>query len=284
MYIPICYSNVKSEEIALSKDTLNKANFFSDMKKFMPLLKNLVSKDFKIKYRRSILGVAWSVLNPLFTMLVLTVVFSMLLRIDVGTDFATYYIVGASMWNFFSESTSSSLSSILSSAPLIKKVYIPKYIFPLEKCLFSLVNFAFTLIAVLLVMFVRGIYPTWTTLLFFVPIIYCFVFACGVSLLLSAVTVYFRDVQHLYGVLLTMLMYLTPILYNTELLEGHKIISNIVNANPMTHYVVYFRNVVMNNTVPGITENLICIGMALGAFVIGALVFKKAQRKFILHI
>lgn len=268
----------------MSKDTLNKANFFSDMKKFMPLLKNLVSKDFKIKYRRSVLGVAWSVLNPLLTMLVLTVVFSVLLRIDVGTDFATYYIVGASMWNFFSEATSSSITSILGAAPLIKKVYIPKYIFPLEKCLFSLVNFAFTLIAVLFVMFVRGIYPTWTTLLFFVPIIYCFVFSCGVSLFLSAITVYFRDVQHLYGVFMTMLMYLTPILYNIELLEEHKIVSSIVNINPMTHYVMYFRDVVMNNTIPSITENLICVGIALAAFLIGALVFKKAQRRFILHI
>lgn len=268
----------------MPKNNLNKANFFADMKKFMPLLKNLVSKDFKIKYRRSVLGVAWSVLNPLFTMLVLTVVFSMLLKIDVGTDFATYYIVGASMWNFFAESTSSSLTAILGAAPLIKKVYVPKYIFPLEKCFFSLVNFGFTMIAVLFVMFVRGIYPTWTTLLFIVPIIYCFVFVCGVSLFLSAITVYFRDVQHLYGVFLTMLMYLTPIIYNIELLEGHAIVSGIVNINPMTHYVMYFRNVVMNNTIPNISENLLCIGMSVGMFLIGALVFKKAQRKFILHI
>ncbi|MBR6502983.1 MAG: ABC transporter permease [Clostridia bacterium] len=254
------------------------------MKKFMPLLRNLVSKDFKIKYRRSILGVAWSVLNPLFTMLVLTVVFSKLLRIDVGTDFATYYIVGASMWTFFAEATSNSLSSIISSASLIKKVYIPKYIFPIEKCLFSLVNFAFTLIAVLIVMFARGVYPTWTSLLFFVPLIYCFVFVCGVSLFLSAATVYFRDIQHLYGVLLTMLMYLTPIIYNTDSLEGHTLVLKVVNANPMTHYVKYFRDVVMNNTIPDLTENLICIAMAVGVFIIGALIFKKAQRKFILHI
>ena len=114
----------------MANDTLNKANFFSDMKKFMPLLKNLVSKDFKIKYRRSVLGVAWSVLNPLFTMLVITTVFGKLLKIQVD-NFATYYIVGFAIWNFFSEATSSSLSSILVSAPLIKKVYIPKYIFPL---------------------------------------------------------------------------------------------------------------------------------------------------------
>lgn len=269
--------------MCVSKDTLNKANFFSDMKKFMPLLKNLVSKDFKIKYRRSVLGVAWSVLNPLFTMLVITTVFGKLLKIEVD-NFATYYIVGFAIWNFFSEATSSSLSSILSSAALIKKVYIPKYIFPLEKCLFSLVNFFFTLIAVVIVMLFQGFVPSITTILFPIPVIYCFVFVCGVSLFLSAATVYFRDIQHLYGVLLTILMYLTPIIYPLEILKDYKLVLRIVELNPITHYVEYFRGLVMYNHIPGLKENLICAGMAIGVFLIGALVFKKAQRKFILHI
>lgn len=267
----------------MASNTLNKANFFNDMKKFMPLLKNLVSKDFKIKYRRSVLGVAWSVLNPLFTMLVITTVFGRLLKIQVE-NFATYYIVGFAIWNFFSEATSNSISSILGAAPLIKKVYIPKYIFPVEKCLFSLVNFFFTLIAVVIVMLFQNVIPSVTALLFPIPVLYCFVFVCGVSLFLSAATVYFRDIQHLYGVLLTMLMYLTPIIYPLELLEGHKFVSAIVHLNPMTHYVEYFRAVVMYNTVPGLKENIWCLGASLITFVIGALVFKKAQRKFILHI
>ena len=267
----------------MASDALNKANFFSDMKKFMPLLKNLVSKDFKIKYRRSILGVAWSVLNPLFTMIVITTVFGKLLKIQVE-NFATYYIVGFAIWNFFSEATSNSLSSILSAAQLIKKVYIPKYIFPLEKCLFSLVNFFFTLIAVIVVMLFQNVVPSVTAVLFPVPVIYCFVFVCGASLFLSAATVYFRDIQHLYGVLLTMLMYLTPIIYPLELIEEHKFISTIVHLNPMTHYVEYFRAVVMYNTIPSLKENIWCLGASLVTFIIGALVFKKAQRKFILHI
>lgn len=272
----------------MSKDTLNKANFFSDMKKFMPLLKNLVSKDFKIKYRRSVLGVAWSVLNPLFTMLVITTVFGKLLAIQVP-NFATYYMLGYVIWNFFSEATSSSLSSILTSAPLIKKVYIPKYIFPLEKCLFALVNFLFTLIAVVIVMLFDGVIPLMTSILFPIPVIYCLIFVCGVSLLLSAATVYFRDVQHLYGVFLTALMYLTPIIYPLDLLKDHPTVLTIVKINPMTHYVEYFRTLIMgdingNMTIPGLEENLICLGMAVLMFAIGVFVFKKAQRKFILHI
>ena len=272
----------------MSSVTTNKRTFFSDFKRFMPLLKNLVAKDFKIKYRRSVLGVAWSVLNPLFTMLVLSVVFRVILRIDVGVDFATFYIVGASLWNFFSEATSTSLSSILTSGALIRKVYIPKYIFPLEKCVFSLVNFSFSLVAVIAVMLIRGIYPTWTTLLFPIPVIYCFIFACGLSLFLSAVTVYFRDVQHLYGVLLTMWIYLTPILYSTEVLNqlspNMQFVKYIVSLNPMTQYVNYFRNVVMMNTLPTLQDNLICIAMSLAMLGFGALVFKKAEGKFILHL
>lgn len=278
----------KRRGYVLSSLTTNKRSFFSDFKRFMPLLKNLVSKDFKIKYRRSVLGVAWSVLNPLFTMLVLTVVFRVILRIDVGVDFATYYIVGASLWNFFSEATSTSISSILTAGALIRKVYIPKYIFPLEKCVFSLVNFAFSLVAVLAVMLIRGVYPTWTTLLFPIPVLYCFVFACGLSLFLSAVTVYFRDVQHLYSVLLTMWIYLTPILYSMDTLEklgsNMQFIKYVVSLNPLTQYVNYFRSVVMMGQLPTLKDNLICMAMSLIALGFGVLVFKKAEGKFILHL
>ena len=262
----------------------NNNSFFYDFKRYLPLLQNLVGKDFKVKYRRSVLGIAWSVLNPLLTMVVLTVVFSKILRIDVGTDFATYYIVGSSLWNFFAESTSTSLRSVLNSASLINKVYIPKYMFPLEKCLFSLVNFAFSTVAVLLVMLVRGVYPTWTAVLFPIPVIYCFIFACGLSLFLSAATVYFRDVEHLYSVLLTMWIYLTPILYSVDFVKDHVLIQKIIMLNPMTHYVMYFRDVVMFGTVPGIMENLTCIAFSLGFFLFGALIFKKAEGNFILHI
>lgn len=262
---------------------LGNSKFFNDFKRYMPLLKNLVSKDFKIKYRRSFLGVCWSVLNPLLTMIVLTNVFRMLLRINVE-NFATYYIIGASLWNFFAEASSASLSAITGSASLIKKVYIPKYIFPLEKCLFSLINFLFSLIAALAVMLIQGVYPTFTALLFPIPVLYCFVFCCGVCLILSSVTVYFRDIAHLYGVLLTLWIYLTPILYSDELLEGHKLIQTVVHLNPMYYYVTYFRDVVMYGKIPGLQFNLICIGISLGVFALGALVFNKLERKFILHI
>ena len=274
----------------------NKHNFFNDIKKYSPLLRNLVVKDIKLKYRRSVLGIAWSVLNPLFTMLVLTQVFGLLLKIKVP-NFATYYIVGFSIWNFFSEATVASMTSVISAAPLIKKVYIPKYVFPLEKCLFSLVNFAFSLIAVFIVMIIQGVYPSFYSLLFFIPVIYTFIFVCGMCLLLSAANVFFRDIEHLYSVLLTVWMYLTPIIYPLKLFEDKTIISGrltkiitwVIKINPLTHFVEYFRHIMMfrttdYNSVVGIKENLVCLGMSLVVFVIGAFVFNKAQKKFILYI
>lgn len=258
-------------------------DIFTDIKKFLPLLKNLVTKDIKIKYRRSVLGIAWSILNPLLTMIVLTQVFQMLLRNTVE-NFATYYIVGASLWNFFAEATSLALSSILASASLIKKVYIPKYIFPIEKALFALVNFAFSLIAVLLVMIIQGVYPTFTALLFPIPVLYCFVFTCGMCLFLSAVTVFFRDIAHLYGVLLTLWMYLTPIIYPAELVESKALIYNVIRLNPLYHYVEFFRDVVMYNTLPSFNQNIICAAFSLGMFIVGWFVFRRTESKFILHI
>ncbi len=266
--------------------------FILDAKTFSPLLFNLVSKDFKIKYRRSILGVLWSVLNPLLTMLVISQVFGTLLAVKVE-HFASYYLVGATIWNFFSEATSLSMTPVLGGASLIKKVYLPKYIFPLEKCLFALINMAFSLIAVIVVMLIDGVSPTWAICLAPVPILYALVFCIGFSLILSALTVYFRDIQHLYGVLLTVWMYLTPIIYPVSLIQNNDILRTIVMCNPLYYFVTYFRNIMMlgvpasdgvQYTMPTLADNGICFAIAAVTLVIGCLIFSKAQKKFILHI
>ena len=272
-------------------------SFWTNFKKYLPLLSNLAGKDFKIKYRRSVLGVIWSVLNPLLTMLVLTAVFGSLFGMNRGADigdFAVYYIVGAAIWNFFSEATSLSLTSVITAAPLIKKVYVPKYIFPLEKCLFALINFAFSLVAVALVMAIRfgNISGTFgaTVLLFPIPVFYCLLFVMGMSLILSAVSVYFQDVIHLYSVVLTLWMYLTPLIYPMSMIENaggsflKTVALPIIKYNPMTQYIQYFRDVVIYGKIPGLLPNLICFAYGLLVLIIGVLVFNKLQKRFILHI
>lgn len=265
---------------------MERKNFFTDLKNYSSLLFNLAGKDFKLKYRRSVLGVLWSILNPLFTMLVISEVFGVLLKIEIP-NFSTYYIVGWSIWNFFSESTSLSMSSVLMGASLIKKVYIPKYIFPLEKCLFSLVNFAFSLIAVIAVMCLQGVFDgmlSFTILLAPVPVLLCMIFNIGMSLLLSALTVFFRDIQHLYSVLLTVWMYLTPIIYPMSYLEHNPVLEGIVKCNPMYYYVEYFRSVVMYGNVPDLNFHITAVLISLGMLLFGAFVFSKTQKRFILHI
>ena len=185
---------------------------------------------------------------------------------------------------FFLRSYESIRISIMGASTLIKKVYIPKYIFPFEKCLFALENFIFSLIAVILVMLFQQFVPPATALLFFIPVLYCFIFSVGIGLILSALAVFFRDVVHLYSIVLTIWMYITPIIYPVEIVQDSAVIFGIIQCNPMYYYVGYFRDLLMYNTIPDLRWNLICILFSLGALALGLLVFKKTQDKFILHI
>lgn len=249
--------------------------------KYRYLLFNLISRDIKVKYRRSVLGIVWSILNPLLMMLVMTAVFSQVFKFDVP-NFPVYYLLGSTIWNFFSEATNSATTSVLGASSLIKKVYIPKYIFPLEKVLFAFVNMLFSLIAVVFIFLVTGTPITFTALLVPIPLIYVLLFSMGVSMMLAALTVYFRDILHLYAVILTAWMYFTPIFYPVNALP--QVMQNLLKINPLYHYVTYFRDILMYNTVPDLMSNLICIAYALVALAAGLAIFKKMQGNFILYI
>ncbi len=252
------------------------------LKKYIPLLKNLVSRDLKVKYRRSVLGFVWSVLNPILMALVLNAVFSRLFRFDIEY-FAVYYLTGSLIFNFVIECTTGSMTSIIDSASLIKKVYIPKYIFPLEKCCFAFINMLFSSVAVVLIMLIQGTPFSFTALLFPIPMIYAFVFAYGFSLVLSSMMVFFRDMQHLWSVWTAIWMYLTPIIYPAKLLADNGL-GFVMKANPMYYYTTYLREIVMYGRVPSLDFNIICFVFAGLMMVIGGFVFNKAQDKFILYI
>lgn len=248
---------------------------------YVHLLQNLIVRDLKVKYRRSVLGFLWSILNPLLMMLVITAVFQNIFRMNID-NFPIYYLTGSLIFNFMSEATSLAMTSVLSSAPLIKKVYIPKYIFPLEKCLFAFVNMLFSSVAVIIMFFVLHYKITWTALLFFVPMIFTLIFSIGLGLILSAADVFFRDIGHLYSVWITAWMYLTPVIYPMETLTAG--MKNIMKFNPMFYYVDYFRQVVMYNNIPGLNFNLICFAFSFAFLFLGLLIFKLKQDKFILYI
>ncbi len=249
--------------------------------KYRYLVGNLISRDLKVKYRRSTLGFLWSVLNPLLMALVINAVFSNLFKFKIEY-FIVYYLTGSLIFNFMTEATSASLTSVLGAASLIKKVYIPKYIFPLEKCLFAFVNMLFSSVAVIIVIIIKRMPVHWTALMFFFPMICVLIFSLGMSLILSSVNVFFRDVGHLYSVFTVAWMYLTPIIYPKDILP--EFILNIMDLNPMFYYVEYFREVVMYGTIPNLTAHLMCIIYAFLFLALGLIIFKKQQDKFILYI
>lgn len=255
--------------------------YLDKFKRYLPLVKNLVSRDLKVKYRRSVLGYLWSVLNPLLMALVIHTVFSHMFRFQI-LYFATYYLTGSLIFTFVIDCTSNGLTSVIDAAPLIKKVYLPKYIFPLQKCTFAFVNMLFGTIAVLVVMLIQRVPFHWTMLLFFVPMLYAFVFAYGMGLILSALAVFFRDIQYLYSVFTQIWLYLTPIIYPEELLLATKF-GFVLKLNPMYYYTHMIRSFVMYGTLPSAQEHLMCIFFALVALMAGVTVFKKAQDKFILY-
>lgn len=254
---------------------------FSNIRRDWFIIASLVSKDFKLKYRRSILGVAWSVLNPLLMMIVLTAVFSTFFRFSIE-NYPVYLILGSTLFGLVTNAASAAMVSVIESASLVQKVRINKIIFPVEKVLFELVNFAVSLIAVLAVMIFLQVHITANLLLMPLLLVYCTLFALGLGLVLATLAVFFRDVVHIWGVITTAWTYVTPLFYPMEILPDW--MQAIEQFNPMYLYVNYFREIALWGTTPGLMENAICLAMALVMLFIGVVVFRKFQNKFIFYI
>ena len=262
----------------------------TELQKDIFILKQLVGKDFKIKYRRSFLGVAWSVLNPLLMMIVMAIVFTTIFAQGRNGSvtpemYPLYLIVGNVTFAVMSDSTSQALSSIIQASSLLKKVKVHRFVFPVQKVLFSLVNFAFSLIAVAIVMLWFHVVPTWHLLLLPVCLILLMFFCMGLGLLLSAATVFFRDVMHLWSVVLTAWTYFTPIFWTTDfILKMPHVLRVLMYANPMYNYLQFMRDIFLFQTCPTPLEFGLCVAWAVIAMAIGYTVFHKNEHKFILYI
>lgn len=255
--------------------------YIQNFMKFRPLLSELVARDIKIKYRRSVLGVLWTVLNPLLMMVVLAIVFSSLFKFDIE-NYPVYILSGQVIYNFFSESTTNAMSAILGNASLLKKVYIPKYLFVLSRVLSSIINMLASHCALLIVMFATGVELHWTTVLFFIPVFFLVIFCLGCGLILAAATVKFRDIMHLYSVFTTALMYLTPVIYALSLLPDW--LYPIVRINPITNYLMMYRDVMLNGTLFGPVSFIAGAVEAVGVLALGLYYFAKRQDTFILNL
>ncbi|WGE59072.1 ABC transporter permease [Actinobacillus equuli] len=249
---------------------------------FDELLKQLVFRDIKLKYRRSYLGYLWSILNPLMLMIVQIIVFSNVFKFDTP-NFPLYLISGQIIFNFMVEATNNAVWSIRGNASLIKKTYVPKYIFTISKVGSSLVNLVFSLGALLLVMIVTNAEFSLNLLFFPVILLQLFTFVLGISLFLAASTVFFRDIQYLWGVFISMWMYLTPLFYPVSIIP-EKYQSIYKGINPMYWYIEQFRDIVLYAKFPSLLAISIGTITALLALIIGAWYFNKRQDEFILYI
>ena len=251
-------------------------------KRYVPLYRQLVSKDIKLKYRRSFLGYLWSVLNPLLIMGIMVIVFSNMFRFAIP-NYPVYLIIGQTIFNFVNEATSKAMWSILGNAALLKKTYVPKYIFGLSTVSSSFVNMLFSLAAMLIVFVFNGVRFAWPMLWIPVVLLQVFVFSVGLGLFLAQATVFFRDVQYIYGAFLTAWMYATPIFYPIDQV-GEQIRWFITRFNPLYAYIQQFRTVVLDGVMP--SGGLILKGLlwSLGMLVFGLWRFRHNQDRFILYI
>lgn len=258
-------------------------NIFTNLKKYSFLLSQLVSRDFKVKYKRSVLGVVWSLLYPLLNMAVMALVFSKMFKFSTpGVNYLVYVLSGLVMFNYFSEASNLSMSSVVANFPLINKIYLPKYIFPLSKCLFVGINFLLTLIPLYLVIFATGTGVNIYHLVLPYAYICLFVFTLGFGLILSTVSVFLRDMFYIYGIVLTLWTYLTPIMYDISIISEK--LQTFFKLNPMYHYITFIRDIILYHKMPSALSFVICGGSALIVLLIGLVVFKKNQDKFIYYV
>lgn len=258
-------------------------NIWANFKKYQFLLKELVSRDFKVKYKRSVLGVLWSLLNPILMMVVMAIVFSNVFKFSVpGVSYLAYLQIGLVMFNYFSEASNLSMSSVVANFSLINKVYIPKYIFPLSKCLFVGINFLLTLIPLYAVIIFTGTGLCWQHILLPFVFVCLFLFTLGMGLILSTISVFLRDMFYIYGILISLWTYLTPIMYDINMITAWFI--KIFKLNPLYQFINFARTIILYHNTPTLFQFAACGIWALIAFVIGLVVFKKNQDKFIYYV
>lgn len=267
---------------------------FKVFNKYRYLLSQLVTRDFKVKYKRSVLGVLWSVLNPLLTMIILYVVFTTFFGMGKTKgikDYAVYLLSGLVIWNYFSEATNLALGAVVTNFNLLTKVYMPKYIFTLSKVLSSALNMLFSLVPLYLIVGIEAARHQvpfgWTNLLLPYDLVMVIIFSMGMGLLLSAMTVFFRDMFYIWGVVLTAWMYFSPIMYSLDLVTNKwytGFVMTLMKFNPMYHYLNFARKILLNNQVPAPSQFLYTFIFSAVMLVIGILFFRSKQDNFVYYI
>lgn len=255
---------------------------YSEVRNYSYVLKNFVRQELTVKYKRSFLGLLWSLLNPILTMSISAIVFGSIMRFSID-DFAVFIFSGLLPYNFFNGTLQASTMSLINAEGYIKKIYIPKIIFPLSLVVSSFINLLFSMTSLFVIMLF--ISAELSNALIFLPISFLilFIFTYGCSLILAIANVYFRDLTYLIGVVLTGLYYLTPILYPIDAIKD-TILYNVVLLNPITYIVNMFRYPIYLKLIPPINDIVIAVVVSSSCLLIGNIVFKRYQKEIVFHL
>jgi len=276
----------------MSTASKSRKKYLQNFWKYRFLIKEIVNKNVKLQYRNSVLGMFWTFLQPLLTTIVLILVFGGLFnKGGKPGEYAVYLLCGRLLYEFFTQSTKRGMRSIRNSASVIKKVYVPKYIYPLSNVISTFVTFCISLtvlIAVMLYFVIKyqgatPIHFSWNMLLVFLPVGVLLVLSLGVGLLLSVLDVYFKDIEYIYDVFTMLLFYVTPILYKVDQMKFSPIVAKVIEANPLYSIISMFRCFIIGGTWDW-NWLIYSATFSVVLFLISVFVFYKAQDKFILHI
>lgn len=255
--------------------------FINKFKEYRFLFEELVKRDFKKKYKRTILGMGWSMLMPLLMLLVMKVVFEQFFGRNIE-HFTTYLFCGNLLFCWFSESTNLGMRSLYGNAAIFTKVNVPKYLFLFAGSVQTLINFTLTLIVFLFFCWLDNIVFTWKFLLLIYPVMTLLFFNIGMGLILSALFVFFRDIDYLWGVFLQLLMYGSAIFYTIDSFPPN--IKLVFACNPVYRHIAYFREVVLGGAVPSFETHLVLAAFALAALAIGMFMYKRYNTRFLYYV
>ena len=251
------------------------------IKRYQFLFSELVKRDFTKKYKRTMLGMAWSIFSPLMTLLIMWIVFSNFFGGNMK-HYAVYLFAGQLVFGYFTDSTNLSMNALVNNAGIFTKVNVPKYLFLLSQNVSSLINFGLTLLLFFGFAALDGVTFTWKFLCLLYPIACLVTFNIGMGMILSALYVFFRDMQYLWGVITQLLMWMSAIFYT---IEGFSYkVQMMFLANPIYLYIRYFRKIVLDGVIPSPGFHLLAAAYALAALAIGTFVYRKYNHEFLYYV
>jgi len=249
--------------------------------KYSFLFTELVKRDFKIRYKRTTLGIFWSLLGPLLQLLVMAIIFTQFF--GEGTPhFVIYLFSGKLVFIFFTQATNDGMTALVSNSTIINKINVPKYIFSFANNVSALINFSMTLVVYFIFVAVEGIPFHLNFIMLIFPIICLLLFNIGFGMILSALYVFFRDMQYLYGILNMLIMWLSAIFYPIDIFPPET--QRLFLLNPVFVYINYFRQIVLEGTIPSLNYHLLCLFYAVVALTIGFWLYHRNKYKFIYYL